>query len=110
LNIADTIFHNEKRSKLLVILSDMIQDSKEFNFERSRITNSYTAKVIKHRRKQKMIPNLSGVKVYVAGASAKAAKKYRSIEKFWSSYFKVAGADFSSHRYGHTLLEFEKGV
>jgi hypothetical protein len=44
----------------------------------------------------------------VAGASASNSKKFRSIEKFWNRYFAVSGADFSSHRYGHSLLEFEK--
>jgi hypothetical protein len=110
LNIADTIFHKEKRDKLLVILSDMIQDSKQYNFERAKVTNRYTSRLIKYRKKHNLIPNLRGVKVYVAGASADGAKKYRSIEKFWGTYFKVAGADYSTHRYGHSLLEFESEV
>ncbi|MBW2120903.1 MAG: VWA domain-containing protein, partial [Deltaproteobacteria bacterium] len=38
LNIADTIFHDEKRKKILVILSDMIQDSKEYNFSTVKVT------------------------------------------------------------------------
>ncbi|UCG05289.1 MAG: hypothetical protein JSV83_15370 [Desulfobacterales bacterium] len=108
LNIADTIFHNEKRHKILVILSDMVQDSKEYNFSRVKVTDAYTADIIKYRKKNNLIPNLKGVKVYVAGASADEAKKFRSIEKFWNSYFEVTGADFSTHRYGHSLLEFEK--
>ncbi len=109
LNIADTIFHNEKRQKILVILSDMVQDSKEYNFDRVRVTEKYTSDIIRYRQKQKLIPNLTDVKVYVAGASASDSKKFRSIEKFWARYFSVTGADFSSHRYGHSLLEFEKG-
>ncbi len=108
LNIADTLFHNEKRQKILVILSDMVQDSKEYNFDRVKVTDAYTANIIKHRQKNNLVPNLKGVKVYVAGASADEARKFRSIEKFWNSYFKVTGADFSTHRYGHSLLEFEK--
>jgi hypothetical protein len=108
LNIADTIFHNEKRQKILVILSDMVQDSKEYNFSRIKVTDTYTANIIKYRKKNNLIPNLKGVKIYVAGASADEAKKFRSIEKFWNSYFEVTGADFSTHRYGHSLLEFEK--
>ena len=108
LNIADTIFHNEKRDKILVVLSDMVQDSKEYNFERVKVTDTYIANIIKYRKKNDLVPNLKGVKVYVAGASADEAKKFRSIEKFWNSYFKVTGADFSTHRYGHSLLEFEK--
>ena len=108
LNIADTIFHNEKRQKVLVILSDMVQDSKEYNFDRVKVTDAYISSIIKHRKKNNLIPDLKGVKVYVAGASADEAKKFRSIERFWNNYFESTGADFSPHRYGHSLLEFEK--
>jgi len=108
LNIADKIFHNEKRQKILIILSDMIQDSKEYNFERVKVTDAYTTNIIRDRERQNLIPNLETVKVYVAGASASDSKKYRSIEKFWNRYFVAAGADFSLHRYGHSLLEFER--
>ena len=108
LNIADTIFHDEKREKILVILSDMIQDSREYDFSSTKITNDYINKVIKYRRKKNLLPDLSGVKVYVAGASGSDSHKYRSIEKFWARYFQRAGADYSHYRYGHTLISFEK--
>jgi hypothetical protein len=108
LNIADTIFHNEKRKKILVILSDMMQDSKEYRFERVRVTDSFTRQVIRQRKQQNLVPNLSEVKVYVAGASAADSKKFRSVERFWAKYFSASGADYSTHRYGHSLLEFEK--
>jgi hypothetical protein len=110
LNIADTIFHSEKkRKKILVLLSDMIQDSKEYKFEKVRITNQYIANIIKNRNRQKLIPNLSNVKIYVAGATAKNSKRFRAIQLLWTRYFNACGADFSTHRYGHSLLEFEKG-
>ena len=109
LNIADTVFHNEKkRQKILVILSDMIQDSKEYKFDRVKVSNKYINNVIRQRQKQELIPDLSDVKIYVAGASASDSKKFRSIEKFWSRYFAATGANFSTHRYGHSLLEFER--
>lgn len=108
LNIADKLFHNEKRQKILIILSDMIQDSKEYNFERVKVTNQYTSQIIRKRQKQNLIPKLESVKIYVAGASAADPKKFRSIERFWNRYFLACGADFSLHRYGHSLLEFEK--
>jgi len=109
LNIADTVFHNEKkRQKILVILSDMVQDSKEYKFDRVKVSNKYINNVIRQRQKQELIPDLSDVKIYVAGASATDSKKFRSIEKFWSRYFAATGADFSTHRYGHSLIEFER--
>jgi hypothetical protein len=108
LNIADKIFHNEQRQKILILLSDMVQDSKEYNFDRVKITDAYIANIITKRQKQNLIPRLNDVKVYVAGASATDSKKFRSIELFWTRYFSACGADFSSHRYGHSLIEFEK--
>jgi hypothetical protein len=110
LNIADTIFHDEKeRQKILVILSDMIQDSKEYKFDKDKITDEYINNVIRSRQKNKLVPNLAGVKVYVAGASAADSEKFRAIQAFWARYFAESRADFSPHRYGHSLISFENG-
>lgn len=108
LNIADTIFHNEKRQKILIILSDMIQDSRQYNFAQVKLTDAYIDKVIRSRQKHNLIPNLTDVKVYVAGASGADSNKFRSVEKFWARYFEKSGADFSPHRYGHSLISFER--
>lgn len=109
LNIADTIFHSEKRQKILVVLSDMIQDSKEYNFAQVNVTGEYIDEVIRYRQKHNLIPNLAVVKVYVAGASAADPNKYRSVEEFWARYFAKSKADYSHHRYSHSLISFEKG-
>ncbi|MEA3437527.1 MAG: hypothetical protein U9R43_13740, partial [Thermodesulfobacteriota bacterium] len=95
LNVVDTILHKEKRNKILVILSDMIQDSKQYKFGRHKITNKYISNVIRNQKEQNLVPNLVDVKIYVAGASAPNSKKFRSIQKFWSRYFKESKADFS---------------
>jgi hypothetical protein len=110
LNIADIIFHDEKeRQKILVLLSDMIEDSKEYNFDKDKITDEYIDKVIRDRQKNKLIPNFNGIKVYVAGASAADSNKFRAIQTFWARYLTKSGADFSDHRYGHSLINFENG-
>jgi hypothetical protein len=110
LNIADTIFHDEKeRQKILVILSDMIQDSKEYKFDKDNITDEYINEVIRYRQKNNLMPNLTNVKVYVAGASAADSNTFRAVQTFWARYFTESGADFSPHRYGHSLINFENG-
>ena len=110
LNIADIIFHDEKeRQKVLVILSDMIQDSKDYKFDKDKITDEYINNIIRSRQKNKLVPNLANVKVYVAGASAADSEKFRAIQAFWGHYFAESGADFSPHRYGHSLINFENG-
>jgi hypothetical protein len=55
------------------------------------------------------MPNLAKVKVYVAGASAADSDRFRAIQTFWACYFAESGADFSPHRYGHSLINFENG-
>ena len=110
LNIADIIFHEEKeRQKILVLLSDMIEDSKEYNFEKDKITDEYIDNVIRDRQKKSLLPNLTGVKVYAAGASAADSNRFRSVQTFWARYLTKSGADFSPHRYGHSLITFENG-
>jgi hypothetical protein len=109
LNIADSIFHDEtKRKKILVVLSDMIQDSKEYKFEKDKISEPYIDMVIRDRQKNNLIPKLTGVKVYVAGASASDSNKFREVQTFWARYFSKSMADFSPYRYGHSLINFEK--
>jgi hypothetical protein len=110
LNIADILLHDEKeRQKILVILSDMIEDSKEYNFDKDKITDEYINSVVSHRQKNNLMPNLTGAKVYVAGASADDSNKFRAVQTFWARYFTESGADFSPHRYGHSLINFENG-
>jgi hypothetical protein len=110
LNIADTIFQDEKeRQKILVILSDMIEDSKKYNFDKDKITDEYINNAISDRQKNNLMPNFTGVKIYVAGASADDSNKFRAIETFWTRYLTKSGADFSPHRYGHSLINFENG-
>jgi hypothetical protein len=110
LNIADTIFHDEKdRQKILVILSDMMQDSKGYKFDKDEITDEYINNAIAYRQKNNLMPNLTGVKVYVAGASAADSDRFRAVQTFWARYFTESGADFSPHRYGHSLINFENG-
>jgi hypothetical protein len=110
LNVADIIFHDEKeRQKILVMLSDMIEDSKEYNFDKDKITDEYISNVIDYRQKNNLMPNLTGVKIYVAGASAADSNKFRAVQTFWARYLTKTGADFSPHRYGHSLINFENG-
>jgi hypothetical protein len=110
LNIADIIFHDEKeRQKILVILSDMIQDSKDYKFDKDKITDEYINNAIRSRQRNKLVPNLANVKIYVAGASAADSDRFRAVQAFWARYFAESGADFSPHRYGHSLINFENG-
>jgi hypothetical protein len=87
----------------------MIQDSKEYKFDKDKMTDEYIQKIIRHRQEKKLMPSLTGVKVYVAGASAADSNTFRAIQTFWTRYFTESGADFSPYRYGHSMINFENG-
>jgi hypothetical protein len=79
-------------NKMLVIMSDMIEDSKELNFEKENLTSEKINNIINWRKNNGLIPNLKDVKVYVVGAYAKTPEKFRQIREFWFKYFSEAGA------------------
>jgi hypothetical protein len=107
LTMAQKLFHGEPRKKVLVILSDMIEDSEQFNFERIQLAKR-TQEIIGQQRKSGLLPDLGSVHVYVAGASANSSAKEHDLEAFWVAYLRAAGSDVDPSRYGHTLLNFRE--
>lgn len=117
LNVSQDMFQKdpERKNRVLVILSDMIEESKEQNFMRVKLTPEYIEKVIQEKKKNHSFPNLQGVKIYVAGAGGVKSDtgkgdsgKFHEIREFWLRYFKEAGAICESSMYGRTAtVEFK---
>jgi len=102
-----------KQQRVLVLLSDMLQDTiiagTRWNFERDRIDNAYRSALLNTLKQHQLIPNLSGVAVYVGGAKSAEQDKNdeRAIEvrRFWELYIKETGADLKEYgQYLHRLL------
>ncbi|MGH7964907.1 MAG: hypothetical protein ACRERD_24350, partial [Candidatus Binatia bacterium] len=106
--LAEKIFHDEQRRRVLVLVSDMLEDSEQYNFERLKLTDDFTRRVIEDHRKKGRLPDLGGAKVYVAGASATSANKALDVQSFWLAYCKAANADLAPQNYGPALMSFEK--
>ena len=98
-----------KPRKVLVLFSDMKEYSKGgMNFEAKNfnLTEKKSGILMNELKLKKRIADLTGVKVYVAGARDKNAKLQGQIGDFWATYFKETGADFSMERYGTDLGRF----
>lgn len=109
LQIAERVFKKDRKDKrILVIMSDMIEDSSEYNFERERLSDKRTAEIIGIERSKKSLPDLSGVTVYVIGAKAQTREQFNNIQNFWLRYFKECGASLPKENYGSTLLGFNE--
>lgn len=109
LHIAEKVFKSYKRNKyVLVIMSDMLEESSDYNFAKKTLTEKRINEIISIEKKKKRIPDLTNVKVYVTGATAENRDRFFAIQNFWLRYFKECGANLSKENYGSALLNFNE--
>ena len=106
LAMAEKYFDGETRRKVLVLMSDMVEDNPPYKFDAMRWQPGESDKLLNELATKRIIPNLSNVCVYVSGASAPSAAMATHIGRFWQTFFERAGADFDSARYAHVLLHW----
>jgi hypothetical protein len=104
--VAEKLFSAEDRRKVLILMSDMIEDYPPYAFDRMAWTPTTTSKILSELGAQRAIPDLRGVCVYVSGVSAPSAELANNIGRFWEAYFQKAGADLHPSRYAHVLLHW----
>ena len=92
--------------RMLVIFSDMIEESARYNFVKENLTQSRRVAILETERKAGRLPALQGVQVWVAGAGGNTPDKYLQIQSFWIEYFRAASADLRKSRYGAGLMDF----
>jgi hypothetical protein len=111
LELAQRVFATYQRNRqVLVIFSDMVEESEHYNFRHGRLTGARIQQIITQQKARESLPGLNGVQVYVAGAAQGAyghmpSDQVHWIENFWMEYFKACGADLPRTRYGSALLE-----
>jgi hypothetical protein len=103
---AEIVLKGDRRQGRLVLLSDMLEDSEAYNFEKAEITEEFGRRILAAASRERRLPDLGGAMVYVAGASAGNNSKAWEVERFWLAYAKAANADLSRERYGPALMNF----
>lgn len=101
-------FQGDRR--VLVIFSDMIEQSRRYDFTGENLTASRIDQIIVQERSAGRIPDLHDVEVCVAGAGASPtgglpSEKLLRIQAFWLQYFQATGANLPKERYGAVLLK-----
>lgn len=105
--IAEKLFHNnEPRHKVLILMSDMIVDYPPYRFERIDWGPSTNQEILSEIEEKGLIPNLSGVCLFVSGVSARSAQLAENIGQFWQEYFRRTKANMNPSRYAHVLLHW----
>ncbi|MGH2437760.1 MAG: hypothetical protein ACRDFA_12320 [bacterium] len=111
LQAAERVFATyDDHAKLLVIFSDMIEQSKRYNFASESLTAARVGQIIARERSAGRLPELTGVEVCVVGAGATTSgslstERLTAIRDFWLKYFEAAGASLPKQRYGSSLLK-----
>jgi hypothetical protein len=106
LAIAEKIFAGDPRGRVLVLLSDMLEDSDDYNFERIAVNDEFVKRVIEKNRKLGRLPDLGGAAVHVAGASAQTAGRAHDVQRFWLEYVKAANGRLRPQDYEPALTHF----
>ena len=104
--LAEKLFSADSRNKVLILMSDMIEDYPPYAFDKMPWTPTTTPKLLSELDAKRAIPDLRGVCVYVSGVSAPTADLANNIGRFWEAYFRKAGADLHPSRYAHVLLHW----
>lgn len=108
--LAQKLFDHDDRRKVLVLMSDMIVDYGPYRFDRMEWSHEKNQELLRELESKSLIPDLSGVCVYVSGVSATSAELAGQISSFWSAYFRRSGADLQPRRYAHVLLHWPPSV
>lgn len=108
--VAEQVFANFKaKSGILVLCSDMVQESEKIDFLKEKLSADRISQLVKQEKINRVLPNLKGIHVRVSGASrglyeGMSGEKIMGIKKFWECYFRECGAELVS--YGAASLEF----
>jgi hypothetical protein len=97
----------KKRQKILVILSDMLQDSAEYQFEKTLLSDTFTKNVIAKAQKELTLPDLRGVSIYTQVPGVAPPAKADQVERFWITYLSACGARLDQLTYG-TLTNYRR--
>ncbi|MBN1892882.1 hypothetical protein JW906_00225 [bacterium] len=107
LSAAQAVFESfAEKKRVLVILSDMIEDSESYDFEKENLTDARIREIIRVETEKGRLPSLAGVHVHVAGAAAEDKEHFFKVRKFWMEYFKACKATLLNANYGTGLITF----
>ncbi|HEU4993765.1 MAG TPA: hypothetical protein VFT29_03065 [Gemmatimonadaceae bacterium] len=83
-----------RRRHVLIIVSDMLQSTRDVDMERNLPDTTW----IRRAANDRILPNLSGVCAVVIGADVATARG-KHVQAFWEQYFRLAGGDLRGSNY-----------
>jgi hypothetical protein len=84
---------------IIILFSDMIQESPALNFTRCAFDDTNISKMINRLKTENHLPDFSSCKVFVCGRTAPNNNMIDGINKFWTAYFKETHAQLVAYDY-----------
>jgi hypothetical protein len=107
--VAEKVFSNFHRDKnVLLICSDMIEDSSRYNFDKEKLNDQKIQEIINKEKGEGRLPNLNNASVYVIAAGTTQSDKFLAIQNFWLKYFNEVSAQLPKEHYESMLVSFEE--
>lgn len=104
LNVAADIFAMDAmRDGVLVLMSDMVEDTAEQNFSKCDFTPTFIESVIEERRSVGLLPDLLGARVYIVGPSGYDMRRTYQMRDFWTNFFMAANGVIPAGGYASRL-------
>lgn len=104
LTVAQNLFATHLRDRsVLVVLSDMLEDSERYNFTRENLSDKRIEEIIAAEQKAGRLPRLQGVKVYVVAPGTGDTSRFFAVRNFWLKYFAACGAELPAENYSNKL-------
>ena len=90
-------FTTNAGNNVLVIFSDMRQDTLTLNLEHPRMVS--TSLAMSKAEREHLLPDLHGVAVYALGVdgAGKDIAYWQTLRDFWTAYFKKTGANLKTY-------------
>jgi hypothetical protein len=85
------------RHNILVIFSDMQNDTPALDLEHAKVIS--TAFAMQEAEKGRLLPDLNGIEIYALGVdgAGKDMRYWQTLRDFWGAYFRRTGADLKSY-------------
>jgi hypothetical protein len=102
-SLAEHLASDAGGPRVIIIASDMLEDSEYGAFEQRAITPSFLSRLIADERNL-LRDKLKGVEVHVVAAGAATDKKALEVRRFWEALFRATGARLTPSWYAGELI------
>jgi hypothetical protein len=95
-----------RRSRVLIILSDLLEDSDAYQFASMRLTDATTTAIIT-RTRASGLPTLAQVDAFTVVPGTVSPTKSDEVERFWTKFLQASGASLPVDHFG-TLAAYRR--